>query len=105
MALELSTPILVVAVLSWLLSAYLLVRLWRGSDHIGIKLGLTLLLAVPVVGPFLYLWIQNFPATNAPDLMDQLGFSSDFLARWRSRLEQRGKLPPLVQYWRKRRRK
>ena len=105
MALELSTPIVVVAVLSWLLSAYLMVRLWRGADTLGIKCGLSLLLLVPVVGPLLYGWIQNFPASSDADLMDQRGFGNDVLGRWRNRLEQRGKLPPLVQHWRKGRRK
>lgn len=105
MALEVSTWILVVAVLSWLLSLYLLVRLWRGGEFIGLKIGLSVLLVAPVVGPLLFFWIQNFPASNDPDLMDQRGFSDDVHSRWRSRLEQGGKLPPLVQHWRKGRRK
>lgn len=105
MALGVSTWILVAAGLAWLLSAYLLIRLWRGPDFIGIKLGLSLLLLIPVAGPMLYFWIQNFPASNDPDLMDQRGFGNDVLARWRGRLEQSGRLPPLVQHWRKGRRK
>jgi hypothetical protein len=103
MTLEPRTPILVVAVLSWLLSVYLLVRLWSRHDNIAIKLGLSLLLLIPAFGPFLYFWIQSFPASNDPDLMDQ-HMGGDVLARWRARLERGGKLPPLVQHWKRGRR-
>jgi hypothetical protein len=105
MALEGNTWVLAVAGASWLLSVFLLFKLWRRPDYLGIKLGLSLILVAPIVGPLFYFWIQAFPVSNHPDLMDHRGFGADFLARWRSRLEQSGKLPPMVQHWRKGRRK
>jgi hypothetical protein len=101
MALELSTSVIVVAVLSWTLSAFLLVKLWRRADWIPIKLGLSLLLLIPVAGPLLYGWIQSFPKSNHPDLMDVHGSGNDILNHWRSRLELMGKLPLMKQYLRR----
>jgi hypothetical protein len=105
MALELSWPVLTIAVLSWLLSLYLLTRLWRSKDLLPIKLGLTLLLLVPVFGPFVYFWTLSFPAPMHPDLRDRWGRGADLTHMWRNWFEAIGKLPPLVQHFKKRRRK
>ena len=92
----------VIAALSWLGSAFLAVRLWRSSDLLAIKVGLTLLLVVPVVGPFFYFWIWTFPDENLPELKEDIHYAD---RTWRQRLERAGMLPPLVQHWTKRRRK
>ena len=102
MALNVSSLLVFAAVLSWLVSLYLIARLWRKADLLAIKLGLSLVLLAPVLGPLLYFWIQAFPSSNNPDLRDRY-MGGDVLNRWRARLEQGGKLRPLVQHWRKRR--
>ena len=101
----LSWPAATIAVLSWLLSLYLLFRMWRRDDLLTIKLGLTVLLVVPVFGPLVYFWTQAFPPPMHPDLQDRAGFRSDLTHMWRNWFEAIGKLPPMVQHFRKRRRK
>jgi hypothetical protein len=87
-----------IATVSWLLSLYLVYRLWRGPGFPALKVGLTVVLAAPVLGPFFYVWIMGIPEPNADDKMDvyRLG---DFHDRWRARLEKAGKLPRLVPRW------
>lgn len=98
-------PLLIVAVISWLLSIWLIYRLWRSPGRTLAKIGYSILLLVPFMGPVFFVWIRNFPESKHPELMDFFAFRSDVLDRWRSRLEQFGKLPKLEQTWRKRRRK
>jgi hypothetical protein len=50
-----------IATVSWLLSLYLLYRLWRGKQFLALKVGLSVLLVVPVLGPFFHAWILGFP--------------------------------------------
>jgi hypothetical protein len=102
MALELSTLLWIVGALSWVLSAFLLALLWRSADLIPIKVGLSLLLLLPIMGPFFYFWIQSFPDSNHPELKEDISYDS---RSWRERFERVGMLPGLVQHWRKRRRK
>ena len=94
-----------VAVLSWLLSIHLLIKLWRREDLLPIKLGLTLLLPVPVFGPFVYYWTQTFLPPAHPELRDRWGFGADLTHIWRGWFEAAGKLPPLVQHFNGRRRR
>jgi hypothetical protein len=80
---------------SWLISAAFLFHLWRGRDHWLLRVGFTLMLAVPVLGPLMYVWIQAMPPPQDRDLQDQNRNRTDVLNRWRDRLEAGGYLPPL----------
>ena len=102
MALELTWPVLTIAVLSWLLSLYLLIKLWRSVDLLPIKIGLSVLLLIPIVGPLAYFWIHAFPPASHPELQDS---ETGLTSKYRNWFEAIGKLPPLVQHFRKRRRK
>jgi hypothetical protein len=104
MALKLTPVVLIIAVLSWLLSFHLLIKLWKSVDLLTIKIALSALLLVPVAGPLAYFWIQAFPEPSHPELQDRLGFRANLTHRWRNWFEAIGKLPPLVQHFRKRRR-
>ena|SRR6187551_313932 len=105
MALELPWPVVAVAVLSWVLSLPLLVSLWRSDDLLAIKCGLSFLLLAPVFGLVMYFWVRSWPQPMHPDLRDRWGRGADLTHMWRNWFESAGKLPPLVQHWRKRRRK
>src|SRR4051794_6506394 len=105
MALSLPWPVLTIAVLSWLLSLHLLNRLWRSEDLLLIKLGLSLLQVAPLFGPLVYFWVQSFPTPMHHDLRDRWGFGADLTSMWRQWFEDNGKLKPLVQHFRRRRRK
>jgi hypothetical protein len=98
-----------ISVLSWLLSLYLLYKLWRNADLLTIKIGLSVLLLVPVAGPLAFFWIQAFPELPHPDLQDQgqgpLSAQTLLYYKYRNLFEAAGKLPPLVQHFKRRRRK
>jgi hypothetical protein len=80
---------------SWLISAAFLFRLWRGQDHWLLKVAFTVMLAIPVLGPLMYVWIQAMPPPQDRDLQDQRHKRTDVLDRWRDRLEAGGYLRPL----------
>lgn len=84
-----------VAIASWLVSAALAFRLWRGADSVVLKAGLSLVLSIPVLGPLFHVWIQGFPSSLPIEMRDHSGYSTDVLDRWRAYLEQRKILRPL----------
>ena len=74
-----------IAAVSWLLSLYLLYKLWRGPGFPALKVGLTVVLAAPVLGPFFYFWIMGIPEPMTGHLREEDPDFS-FLGRmWKSR--------------------
>lgn len=51
----------IVVTISELLALALIVRLWRSGEWPAMKVMLTLLALVPVLGPFFVLWVARFP--------------------------------------------
>lgn len=86
---------IVLMAVSWLVSAYLGVRLWRARESAMLKCALTAVLFIPVLGPLFFLWIRNFPPSMPAELMDRSRYSTDVLDRFRYRLERSGHLSPL----------
>jgi hypothetical protein len=73
----------VVVVLSEMVAAWLIWRLWRSSEHIYLKIGLSLLAPIPGLGPFLILWISKFPDVQPLAMQDRYRNSTDVTDRWR----------------------
>ena len=68
--------------LSYGISAYLIFRLVRSTAPVRWKITYTLLLLIPVLGPFMYVWIANFPASSPEELREEFpGLSDKFLNR------------------------
>ena len=67
---------------SWLAAAILLLRLWRSAESTLIKIGLTLIAPIPVLGPVLILWISNFPRAAPAVFQDRSRYGSDVYERW-----------------------
>lgn len=88
-----STPGVVIG-LSWSVSAVLLIHLWKGREPLFFKIAFTLILVVPLLGPFMYWWIQSMPPSQSRDLQDYIS-QGNVLRRWRSRLEAGGYAAPL----------
>jgi hypothetical protein len=86
--------IILVAV-SWLVSAYPAVRLWRARESVMLKCALTAVLFIPALGPLFFFWIRNFPPSMSAELMDRSRYDTDLLDRFRYRLERSGHLSPL----------
>jgi hypothetical protein len=52
--------LIVLVAVSWLVSAYLAVRLWRARENAMLKCALTAVLFIPALGPLFFLWIATF---------------------------------------------
>lgn len=87
--------LIVLVAVSWLVSAYLAVRLWRARESAMLKCALTAVLFIPALGPLFVLWIRNFPPSMPAELMDRSRYSTDVLDRFRYSLERSGHLSPL----------
>lgn len=74
---------LVIAI-SEVVAAVLIWRLWKSDEHRFLKVALSALALIPILGPLLVLWLSNFPSTLPPALRDQYRNSTDVLDRWRS---------------------
>lgn len=67
---------------SWLIAGALLIRLWRSSESTVIKVGLTAIAPIPILGPLLILWISNFPNSAPAVLQDRSRYGTDVYERW-----------------------
>lgn len=74
----------VVVLASWVVSAFLAVRLWKSRDPLLFKLGLTLLLVVPVFGPLMVYWIANFPSRLHPQSQARFPRQVNVYGPWRT---------------------
>ena len=54
--------------LSFLISFFLAISLWRSELSRGWKIVLTLVVLPPILGPIMYVWIRNFPARLTKEL-------------------------------------
>ena len=86
--------LMIVCALSWLISAVLIIDVWRREDSVWFKAMFVLIVLLPVLGPFFYIWIRSFPTANSDDRVDQQRYELDVLNRWRYRFERAGWLPP-----------
>ena len=68
---------------SWLMSLYLIWRLWVSEQHLFFKVSLLALVWIPVLGPLLVWWIWDFPPKVHPMFRDRHRYSSDVFGRWR----------------------
>jgi hypothetical protein len=73
-----------VVLISWLVGAWLVVRVWKTADPPFLKIILTLLAAVPVVGPVAVYWISNFPSRLHPDVQAKYPKTVNIYGRWRT---------------------
>ncbi len=71
-----------VVALSWAIAVVLIVRVWRSPDPVLLKLTLTLICFVPILGPLIVYWISNFTDPIHPSLRDQQRYRSDVYDRW-----------------------
>ncbi len=80
---EAITTRLVVVALSEGIAVYLIWRLWRSTEHLILKIFLSLLCLIPIFGPLLVIWIGSFPDKLPKILQDRSRYTSDVQDRWR----------------------
>jgi len=85
---DFSSPAAYVVGISWLISVGLAYKLWRGPNVVTLKIGFTLVLFIPLVGPFMYLWIHGAPSPQPEHLQNRKRFRRDLLDRWSENQEQ-----------------
>lgn len=73
----------IVITMSEAFAVWVMVKLWRSEEFLVLKILLTAIAIVPVLGPFFVLWICNFPERAPEALQDRYKSSSDVFDRWR----------------------
>jgi hypothetical protein len=68
--------------ISEILALLLIWRLWRTNDHIILKLAISVVALIPVLGLLLAYWASDFPEPHHPALRDSNRYSSDVYDRW-----------------------
>ena len=70
-----SSTLLLVVVISELVALYLIWRIWKSDDYLGMKIALSVLAIIPVVGTLGVLWIISFPRRAPPHLIKRGGLT------------------------------
>jgi len=75
--------ILWVLLISELVAFMLIVRIWRSGETMALKILLSLVALIPVLGPLLALWIVAFP-NEAPEAIQNRGPRGNYYRDWSS---------------------
>jgi hypothetical protein len=73
-----------VVLTSWALGAWLVAKVWKNNDPAFLKILLTVLAVVPVVGPLVVYWVSNFPSRLHPDVQAKYKETVNVYGRWRT---------------------
>lgn len=71
---------------SELIAVWVIWQLWMSPDHAILKVALSLIALIPVLGPIVALWIGNFPNSAVP-ILRVPRLRGAFFDRWRGVLE------------------
>jgi hypothetical protein len=86
----LSNPTFVaIVVVSELVAAYVLWRIWTSSDFLFLKISRSLIAVIPIFGPILALWLGSFPSAVPRIMQDQQPRQANFYDRWRHVFEEK----------------
>jgi len=74
----------VLALLSEVVAVFLIWRIWRSNDLHSMKIALSVLALIPILGPIVVLWIANFPSKVSEELQNRSGwaFGGEYYFRW-----------------------
>jgi hypothetical protein len=85
---DLHEPGIWIVLASEVVACWVILRLWRSADRVSLKLMLSLVALIPVLGPLLAIWISDFPDVE-PEVLQVPRGRGYFFARWREVLETR----------------
>ncbi len=80
---------LIVILASEAVSLWLLICLWKSEEHPFLKIILSLLSLIPVLGPAVVLWISRFPERAPQALQDRSRHRADVYDRWADTLNEK----------------
>jgi hypothetical protein len=75
------SPIWWVVAVSELVALVVVVRIWRSGELATLKILLSAIALIPLLGPLLALWISAFP-NEAPENMQNRGFRGNYYRDW-----------------------
>ena len=64
------------------IAIFLIPKIIRSDDHLWIKMGLSIVVLIPVIGPLMTIWIANIPPPQPSGFQDRNRRSSDVTDRW-----------------------
>jgi hypothetical protein len=73
-----------VLLITWAVGAWLVAKVWKSNDPVVLKVVLTLLAVVPILGPLVVYWISNFPSRLHPDVQAKYKETVNVYGRWRT---------------------
>jgi hypothetical protein len=73
-----------VLLITWAVGAWLVAKVWKSNDPVVLKVVLTLLAVVPILGPLVAYWISNFPSRLHPDVQAKYKETVNVYGRWRT---------------------
>jgi len=73
-----------VVLASWSVGGWLALRVWKSKDPVILKVVLTLIAALPILGPLVVYWISNFPSRLHPDVRAKYREAVNVYGRWRT---------------------
>jgi hypothetical protein len=80
--------VLAVIALSWVAGAWLVARVWKTDDPKLLKLLLTVVAAVPVIGPLVVYWQANFPSRLHPQSRATFPKQINSCGRWKTEADE-----------------
>ena len=83
------TVIVLVVGISEILAIFLIWSVWRTSDFVAMKIALSVLALIPVVGFLGALWVHGFPSVQPSALQNKYRYSTDVFNRWRHVFEEK----------------
>jgi hypothetical protein len=81
----------VVVLVSWVVGAFLAVRVLKSRDPVFFKAVLVALCVIPVVGPLVVYWVSNFPSRLHPDSQARFKEAVNTYGRWRTEEDKKTK--------------
>ncbi len=78
--------IVLVVGISEVVAVFLIWRIWRTTDYLFIKISLSILAIIPVIGTLAALWIHGFPPAQPEALRSRS--RGDMFQRWRHVLDE-----------------
>ena len=86
------TVLLIVVIFSEIVAVFLIRRIWQREDYRVIKIMMTVVALIPVVGTLGILWVYGFPAASHPAVQNRsIGYfpTLDVFDRWRHVLDEK----------------
>ena len=84
-----TTIIWVLVIVSEFVAIALARRIWMSDDPTFMKVALTIVAFIPVLGPLAVFWSSNFPPPQPEALMDQSKYTADVHDRWSAALKEK----------------